>query len=44
LAFKARGNRRAARYHLQRAVAGLAGRPELQAQARKALEELNQPP
>ena len=41
LAFKARGNRRAARYHLQRAVAGLAGRPELQAQARKALKELD---
>jgi predicted Zn-dependent protease len=40
LAFKARGNLRAAKYHLSRAAEELAGRPELQKQARKALDEL----
>ncbi len=43
LAFKARGNLRAARYHLERALKGLAGRPQLQAQARKALDEMDRP-
>lgn len=42
LAFKARRNFRAARYHLERAVKGLAGKPDLETQARKALNDLDE--
>ncbi|MCB2228432.1 MAG: M48 family metalloprotease [Desulfarculaceae bacterium] len=41
LAFKQRRNYRSARYHLNRAVDQLAGKPELQQKAQKALEEID---
>jgi predicted Zn-dependent protease len=42
LAFKSRRNYKAARYHLERAVKGLAGQPALEAKARKALSSLDE--
>ncbi len=42
LAFKARRNYKAARYHLARAVKGLAGQPQLEAKARNALSALDE--
>ena len=42
LAFKERGNRRTALYHLKRAVDGLKGKPELQKKAQAALDELTE--
>lgn len=42
LAFKARRNQRAARYHLERAVKELSNRPELAKRARKALDEMDE--
>ena len=41
LAFKTRRNFRVARYHLERAAKDLTNRPELEAKARKALDELD---
>jgi beta-barrel assembly-enhancing protease len=42
LAFKARRNQRAARYHLEKAAKELSGRPELANRARKALDEMDE--
>ncbi len=41
LAFKQRRNYRSARYHLNRAVQQLSGRPDLQEKAQKALEQID---
>jgi beta-barrel assembly-enhancing protease len=41
LSFKQKGRLRSARYHLNRAVSLLSGQPELQAQAKTALEEVD---
>ncbi len=41
LSFKQRGRLRSARYHLNRAVKLLQGQPALQAQAQKALDQVN---
>ncbi len=41
LAFKERRNYRSARYHLNRAVHSLSDKPELQAKAQKALDQMN---
>jgi predicted Zn-dependent protease len=41
LAFKTRGNIRAARYHLKRAEEGLSAKPKLRAKAAEALKELH---
>jgi predicted Zn-dependent protease len=42
LAFKERKNYRSARYHLSRAVNTLSGRPDLQAKAQRALEQVDE--